>query len=399
MREYIPYAQHTIDDEDIRHVNQAMTSGVITRGKMVEAFEQEIGRYCDVPYVVAFNSGTTALHAACHVFSPTSHDRIITTPNTFVGTISGAMGYGCKLELVDIDEKTGNIEHDALVERVLYCSSRGRNIVIPVHYSGIAFDTPRFERELTDPDTHIIEDACHALGSLYPNGEKVGSGRYSDMTVFSFHPAKTITTGEGGAVTTRNEEYYRRLLSFRNNGIERSPEHMSENPGPWYYDVVETTGNYNVTELQAALGVSQMKKVEGFVSRRRHLMGLYRQHLKSVKNVVMSPASYDESTGYHLCSVQIDFGGCGTTRKDVMEALHDRGIGTQVHYVPLYRHPFYKNMYKGNTEPSAEDYPHAEAFYSKELTLPLFPAMSDEDVAHICETLKSILKSQKKVAL
>jgi UDP-4-amino-4,6-dideoxy-L-N-acetyl-beta-L-altrosamine transaminase len=308
-----------------------------------------------------------------------------------VGTVAAALNSGATIVFADIDLDNGNVNLEQVSESTKNPISRGRNILFPVHYAGIPVDTQLMERSIKNPDTMVIEDAAHALGSTYYDGKKVGSCNFSDMTVFSFHPAKTITTGEGGMVTTNSESLYNRLLLFRNNGIMKEFKEGAESPGPWHYEVHDLTGNYNFTDFQAALGLSQFKKLDQFVHSRRHLISRYRQKLSQLPHVLMTPEKYDSQTAYHLCSVKIDFEACGISRAELMAELARKGIGTQVHYIPVYRHPYFvKSM--GELE---GHFPQMEEFFSKELSLPLFPDLKEKELDRVCETLASLLGGRK----
>ncbi|MBT7461831.1 MAG: UDP-4-amino-4,6-dideoxy-N-acetyl-beta-L-altrosamine transaminase, partial [Waddliaceae bacterium] len=288
---------------------------------------------------------------------------------------------------VDIDETTGNIDLDALAEKLMIPSSRGKNIVVPVHFAGLPVDMERLGNMPLSPDDIIIEDGSHALGSSYEkNGPLVGSCVYSDMTVFSFHPAKTITTGEGGMVTTNNEAMAQRLRLFRNNGIVRD---CPDSPGPWYHEVVDATGNYNMTDISAALGVSQLKKIDLFIKKRRKITSWYHEDLEGVKNLSFLEIPQENTVSPHLFVVKIDFEACKTTRKAVMERLHDEGIGSQVLYIPLYQQPYFKNIL-GDI---STDFPNMERYYSQTLALPLHCNIERSDVSRISSTIKKILNA------
>lgn len=389
MKNFIPYARQSIDENDIRRVTASLKSDIITRGPLVEEFECAIAQYCNARFAVAFNTGTTALKASCFAADVSTFDHIITSPNTFAATVTAGLGLGAKCLLSDIEFDTGNIDIQNIAPRINQNQSRGRDIIIPVHYSGIPVSIPKIEKMIKDPNTLIIEDAAHALGSIHPNGEKVGACSLSDMTMFSFHPAKTITTGEGGMITTNSEHLYNRLLLYRNNGIQRDPKFMKQDPGPWYYEVGEMTGNYNFTEFQAALGLSQLKKLESFILARRHLIHTYREQLKGAPHITMSDPKYDLQTAYHLCVVKIDFEAYGKTRAQVMRELKAQGIGTQVHYIPIYRHPFFTSLF-GEQE---EQFPQMEKFYSAQLSLPLYADLKETQVKQVCNTLLSVLNA------
>lgn len=389
--EFIPYARQSISRADCHHLNRALTSEFITRGPCVEKFEGEVARYCGSKFAVAFNSGSTALLAAFHTVKVNQFDRLISTPNTFVSTIGSAIQCGASATFVDIDPVTANLNIDQVEQALNKRYSRGRPIIVPVHFAGVAIDIEAIDNLLKDPDALIIEDGCHALGSRYPNGRRVGCCDFSQMTVFSFHPAKTITTGEGGMVTTNDETLFHKLKLFRNNGIERSAPYLQEEPKPWYYEVHELTSNYNFTEFQAALGLSQLARIEEFIEKRRNLVAEYRKLLKGVPHISFLPEEYDSSTAFHLFVVKIDFKAYKTTRENVMEALYDEGIGTQVHYIPVYRHPCISKLL-GNV---SSQFPVMEQYYATALSLPLYFDLTFEQVERIVASLLKVLNNSK----
>lgn len=390
--EFIPYARQSVNASDLLNVSNALSSPIITRGPYVEKFEQAIADYCGASYAVAFNSGSTALLAACHAAQINSFDRLISTPNTFVATIGSAVQYGATPKFVDIDPLTGNIDIKQIEYTLELPYSQGRPIIIPVHFSGIPVDVEAIDNILKDPDAVIIEDACHALGSSYKSGKRVGSCTHSAMTVFSFHPAKTITTGEGGMVTTNDERLYRNLMLYRNNGIERSPDFLEGKPAPWYYEVQQLTNNTNFTDFQAALGLSQLERLDEFIIKRRQLVAHYRKLLEGIPHISLFTDEYDPRTAFHLFVVQIDYAAYSTTRENLMESLRMQGIGTQVHYIPVYSHPYFKRMC-GNLSPY---FPANENYYAKALSLPLFYDLSFEQVDKIVATLLQTLRSRHK---
>ncbi len=386
---FIPYAHQSIGQDEIDAVRKALSSDAITRGPEVEAFEHEFARYCGASFAVAFSSGSAALAAAYFAAETTSSDRLITTPNTFISTAGTALQQGARPVLIDIDRSTGNLNIELAIQAVNSPQSRGKPILTPVHFSGIAVDMEQLDSKLTNPDVIVIEDGAHAVGSNYPNGgAKVGSCAWSHMTIFSLHPAKTITTGEGGVVTTNSEEYYRRLKLYRNNGMERDPQHLVNDPAPWYYEVQSLSNNFNFTEFQAALGRVQLKRIDSFIAKRAELMKAYRGKLKDLPYVKMFSDAYDGHTAYHLCVVQIDFAARKTTRSKVMEQLKAKGIGTQVHYIPLYRHPYFLKKY-GEMQ---ELFPESEKYYAEALSLPLYYDLTLEQVDEVVKALKEALR-------
>lgn len=384
---FLPYAQPSISLEDIEHVRQSLATPLITRGPTVEAFENAIAAYCGARYGVAFTNATAALMAAYHVANVGPADRIITTPNSFVASIGPGVQQKATPVFLDIDRNTGNMDLRQLEINMDRRTSRGKTVVVPVHFAGIPVDMRTVDKLIKNPETIVIEDAAHALGSCYSDGSKVGCCTWSSMTVFSFHPAKNLTTGEGGMVMTNSEELCHRLRRFRNNGIERDPEYIQGEAAPWYYEVVELTGNFNFTEMQAALGISQLNRLDKFIAHRQVLMKCYKDQFAGMRGVRLLTPNEKLHVAYHLCVVQIDFAAYKTSRSEVMHRLKDKGIGTQLHYIPLYRHPFFTRM-SGDI---CEYFPEMEVYYEQALSLPLFYDMTDADVNRVVKALKEIL--------
>lgn len=391
---FLPYARQSINADDIAELTKVLQSELITRGPKVEEFEKSIAQYCGARFGVAFNSGTSALVAASYAAHLSRYDRMITTPNTFIGTIIGGIQRGTPPVFIDIDRQTGNIDLNLLEHNLNQPSSRGRDVIIPVHFAGIPVDVRKIDAMICHPNTVVIEDAAHALGSSYEDGQKVGCCAWSQMTVFSFHPNKHITTGEGGMVMTNDEEIDHRLRLFRNNGIERNPLYLQKEINPWYYEVQEISGNFNFTDFQAALGLSQFKRLERFIAKRYRLLASYRDRLRSVAHVSLCFDELFQNVAYHLCVVQIDFAACGTPRQEVMEKLKEAGIGSQVHYIPLYHHPVIAKA----CGDIADYFPNMEAYYAQALSLPLHTEMEEEDVAYVCETLTKILRNKTAIS-
>lgn len=392
---FLPYGHQSISEEDIKAVGEALRAPFITRGPQVKAFEEAIAKYVEAEFAVAFSSGTAALYAAYGVLDVGPADRVLTSPNTFIATCSYATEKGATAVFLDIDRSSGNMDFQWIEPNLEFRSLRGRLIIAPVHFAGIALDMEKLSSLIKALNVHVIEDSAHALGSYYPDGKKVGSCAYSDMTIFSFHPVKHITTGEGGMVTTNDPELYRKLLLFRNSGKETDPKYLQSPSSPWYYEVQKISGNYHLTEFQAALGLSQLKRLDQFIEKRRSLVKRYRERLKDVLRIRLFDPIYDEKTAYHLMVVQIDFEAHNTTRTQVMEELKKREIGSQYHYIPLYRFPCYKNV-MGDLK---EFFPEMEAYYQQALTLPLFPDMSFNDVDRVCNALKEVLQTPKQLAI
>lgn len=385
---FLQYAKQSINEEDIQAVAEAMKGKTITRGSHVAAFEKALSEYCKCQYAVAFNSGTAALMAAYFAARVTIFDRVISTPNSFIATVGYPLQLGNYPHFIDIDRTTGNMDLNAIEEELAFRSTRGKLVIVPVHFAGIAVDMCALYRLIRlHPEAVVIEDAAHALGSYYPTGEKVGSCSWSQMTIFSFHPAKTLTTGEGGMVMTNDPELCHRLQLYRNNGIEKEPPYIKKVRAPGHYEVHAVTGNFNVTDLQAALGLSQLRRVDEFIKKRRHLMQLYRERLQGLSSLRLFTDQYDAHTAFHLCVVQIDFDQLGLSREEVMRKLEEKGIGTQVHYIPLYRHPILTQLKEGQEA----FYPEMERYYAQALSLPLYYDLREKDIDRICKALKEVL--------
>ncbi len=356
---FIPICKQNISEQDKAAVQEALSDDMITRGKRVEQFETDFSTYCGSDFAVSFNSGTSALQAAYFAANVMQDDLVVTTPNTFVGTFVGALNHGAQVRFTDIDPTTGNM--DLSNEELT-----NAKVITPVHFSGIPVDVKSLRTNAL-----IIEDAAHALGALDREGNKVGACVYSDMTVFSFHPAKSITTGEGGMVTTNDPDLYEKLKLFRNNGMVRC---NSSYPG--YYEVEAVTGNYHLTEFQAALGSSQLRRVDDFVQKRRALVKVYRE---AFADLTLLSDEFDSLSSHHLFIALIDY---KSTRKAVMEALRERGVGTQVHYMPAYHHPIFSGQ---PTQPKMETY------FQQALTLPLYYDMSEETAQYVATQLLEVL--------
>lgn len=390
---FIQLLKPSINSEDMEAVNKSLQSSMITRGPLVAAFEEAIAKYCDAKYAVAFNSGTSALMAAYNAADLSPNDFVFSSANTFIATVGAPLKIKSKVTFIDIDTNTGSFDIRHLKENINPRMSKGKVIITPIHFAGIPIDMQYIDKSISGIQTILIEDAAHALGSVYPSGEKVGSCAYSHMTMFSFHPAKNITTGEGGMITTNDPILYQKLRKFRDNGIERIKDGWNYPPhetSPWYYEVQEITGNYHMTEMQAALGLSQLNRLDLFIKRRRELVQLYRSLLSNVPNIRLLTDLYDDLTAFHLFVVQIDFTKYHTTRGKVMEALKQLGIATQVHYIPLYEHPLIKNGLNNDVQ-LGQYFPETESYYKSALTLPLHYELSDEDIKFVCASLIKVL--------
>ena len=378
----IPYSRQLITQEDIEAVVEVLRSDFITQGPKIREFEEALASFCGARFAVVFSSGTAALHAAYFAAGLSAGDEFIVPAITFCATANAGVFLGARPIFCDVESDTGNLDPGEL-EKVV--SSRTK-LIVPVHYAGHPVDLEAIAEIAERKGAIVIEDACHALGAEY-QGERIGSCRFSLMTVFSFHPVKPITTGEGGAVLTNSEECYRKLCMFREHGITREPaEFKHPSPGPWYYEMQFLGWNYRMTDFQAALGISQLRKLPEFIRRRRMLAELYRELLSGNPHLELPPERSYARSGYHLFPVRLK--DKALLRKgELVRRLRDRGIGVQVHYLPVYSHPFYRRLgYAPGLCPQAEE------FYRRELSLPLYPGLKEEDLRRVVEILNRTLE-------
>lgn len=380
----IGYGHQYIDESDIKAVVDVLKSDFLTQGPFVAKFEQEICRITGAKYCVSVSNATAGLHIAVAALELDEDVEGITTPNTFLAS-SNCMVYNkIKPVFADINSTTYNIDSAEIKKNI----TSKTKLLIPVHFAGLPCEMDKISKIAKEHNLHVIEDAAHAIGSQYADGSYVGNCKYSDMTVFSFHPVKTITTGEGGAVTTDDEKLYQKLLMLRSHGTTKDEKLLTKNPGPWYYEMQALGFNYRMTDMQAALGYSQLQKLDFFKRRRREIVAKYNSAFAGMKYLKPPTEPKEVSSCFHLYAVQIDFNALGKSRSQVMQELRDQGIGTQVHYIPVPTQPFYKNTfgYKDG------DYPVAEKYYEQELSLPLYPGLNDEDVENVIEAVKNIIK-------
>ncbi|HEY0251727.1 MAG TPA: UDP-4-amino-4,6-dideoxy-N-acetyl-beta-L-altrosamine transaminase [Kofleriaceae bacterium] len=376
----IPYGRQHIDDADIAAVIEVLRSPMLTGGPAVAAFEEQLAARVGARYASACANGTAALHLVYAALGFGPGDEIITTPITFSATAAAAYYVGASVRFADVDPATGNLD-PASIEALVTPRTRA---IVPVHLGGQPADLDQIHAIAKRHDLHVIEDACHALGGAY-RGSAIGGGT-SIATVFSFHPVKHVTTGEGGAIVTNNEKLKRQLDKLRAHGIERDPAQMATHEGAWSYEVQELGWNYRLSDLQCALGISQLAKLDRFIARRREIADLYRAKLSP--SIVAPKEKADRIHAYHLFQVAIDFDAHDTTRAKVCEDLAKRGVGTQVHYIPLLAHPLHAQRCPDEV---ARPRPGADHFYARTLSLPMFPAMTDADVAFVVAQLHAVL--------
>lgn len=380
---FLPYGRQDIDADDIAAVVEALRSDFLTTGPGVEAFEQAFAEAVDAPFAVACANGTAALHLSMLALGVGPGDRVAVPSVTFLATANCARFVGAEVLFTDVDPETGLMTPETLA-RALEREPGPLRAVLPVHLRGDAADLAALSRIAGDAGAALVEDAPHALGSEADFGagsEKIGSGRWSSAATFSFHPVKTIATGEGGMVTTRDEALAQRLRRLRSHGMERRP-----GADPWLYEMREPGFNYRLPDILCALGKSQLKRLPAFAARRRELAGRYARALAPLAPHVRLASTPDWSRPVlHLLTVLIDFQGLGRSRRQVVEAMAADGIGTQVHYIPVHAQPYYVGRY------GPQDLPGAEAWYRRCLSLPLFPAMADADVDRTVAALSRAL--------
>ena len=374
----IPYGRQSITDADIEAVVAVLKSDYLTQGEAVPAFEQGLADYCQVPHVVACSNGTTALHLACAALELTPQDRVWVSAVSFVASANCARYCGAQVEFVDVEPDTGNICVRALQEK-LDLATRQQALpkaLIAVHLAGQPCDLKEISALCRDHGIQLIEDACHALGARYLDAP-IGNCAYSDMTVFSFHPVKPITTGEGGAVTTRNEKLAAKLRLYRSHGITREPDELQQaSPGGWYYEQQVLGFNYRLTDLQAALGLSQLARLDSMIASRQALAARYDALLAQLPLKPLRQEA-DRSSGYHLYVIQV------AERDSLFARLRAAGIGVNVHYIPIPAQPYYRQL---GQDPA--NYPGAQRYYEQAISLPLYPTLSQADQDKVIQTLE-----------
>lgn len=374
--QFLPYGHQWIDDADIKAVTRVLESDWITQGTKVDEFESKVAEYCGAKYAVAVSSGTAALHAACAVAGISRGDEAITTPVTFAATANAIVYCGGKPLFADIREDTLNINPEEVKKKL----SHKTKAILPVDFAGHPADLNEVKAIAKEKGLIVIEDACHAFGAEY-YGKKVGS--LADMTIFSFHPVKSITTGEGGMILTDNKQYYEKLKIFRHHGIIRG----NTNQGLWYYQIERPGYNLRITDFQCALGISQLKKLDSFVKRRREIAAIYSQAFSEMRELVTPLEKENVRAAYHIYVIQLRTELLKAGRKKIFEALRAENIGVNVHYMPLHLHPFYRREFGYERG----DYPRAERYYERAITLPLFPKMSDEDAYDVIKAVGKVV--------
>ncbi|TAM15989.1 MAG: UDP-4-amino-4,6-dideoxy-N-acetyl-beta-L-altrosamine transaminase [Rhodanobacter sp.] len=383
----IPYGRQDVTQDDINAVVSVLTSDYLTQGPMVPRFERAVADYCGTPHAVAMNSATSALHVACMALGLGPGDCLWTSPITFVASANCALYCGAQVDFVDIDPRTWNMSVGALEEKLKAAAEKGNlpKVVVPVHLGGEPCDMEAIHALSQRYGFKVVEDASHAIGGSYL-GERIGNCRYSDIAIFSFHPVKVITTAEGGMALARDTELARRMERLRTHGITRDPQEMTHAPdGPWYYQQIELGYNYRMTELHAALGFSQMQRLDAYVSRRHAIADRYDAMLASlpVTTPIRSP---ENRSGLHLYVIRLQHDRLARSRREVFELLRKSGIGVNLHYIPVHLQPWYVQLgFKQG------DYPEAERYYSEAISLPMFPTLTDSQQDHVVNALAKAL--------
>jgi UDP-4-amino-4,6-dideoxy-N-acetyl-beta-L-altrosamine transaminase len=383
----IPYGKQDIDQGDIASVLDVLKSDFLTQGPKVPLFEDVVSNYCNVDYGVALNSATSALHVACLALDLKEGDWLWTSPNSFVASANCGLYCNAKIDFVDIDPKTYNLSVDELEKKLILSKQKNKlpKIVIPVHFAGQSCDMSKIYSLSQEYGFKVIEDASHAIGGKYLEGP-IGSCKYSDITVFSFHPVKIITTAEGGLATTNSKVLAEKMMLLRSHGITRKPRSMTKLPeGDWYYQQVDLGFNYRMNELQAALGISQMKRLDEFVAKRHILKERYDSLLSDLP-IILPYQDKDNFSSLHLYPIQINLNKVSNKREQIFIALRESGVGVNVHYIPIHTQPYYQKF--GFNE---GDFPNSNAYYSRTLSIPLFHSMTLEQQDDVCNALKRIL--------
>lgn len=395
----LAYGRHNISEDDIAAVTAVLRSDFLTQGPAVEAFETHFARTVGARHAVAVNSATAALHLALRVAGVGAGDRVVTSPNTFLASANAAAFVGATPDFSDIDPVTYNLDPVEL--------ARGwrddTRAVVAVDYAGQASDLPAIAQLARARGAIVIEDACHGVGGAFHTAErpgrawKLGGNPWADLAVFSFHPVKTLTTGEGGMLVTDRADWAERARQLRSHGVVRDPARFQTSrqdallgeQGPWFYEMQELGWNYRMTDLQAALGLSQLQRLDGFLRRRREIVAAYNEALAGLdwlRPPGLRHTADAATTSWHLYTVQIDFAALGRSRTEVMAALRAAGVGTQVLYIPVYLQPWYRRTYGYRAGKCAV----AESYYARALSLPLFPAMTDADVEQVISAVRAL---------
>lgn len=378
-QELLPYGKQWIEEDEIEEVTAVLKSDFITQGSRISEFERRFADYVGSRYAVAIANGTAALHAAVFAAGISRGDEVITSPITFAASANCILYQGGIPVFADILEDTYNIDPVEIKKKITPLTKA----VIPVHFTGQPVDLDEVHRIARKYNLIVIEDAAHALGAKY-RGQRIGG--LSDMAIFSFHPVKHITTGEGGIVTTNNREFYEKLILFRNHGITRDRDKLTRDEGPWYYEMEALGYNYRLTDLQAAMGIKQLAKSEKFINLRRKYVQIYNEVFKDIEEVIIPYEKPGCDSSWHIYVIQLRTEMISVGRKEIFAALRAENIGVNVHYLPVYLHPYYREL--GYPQGLC---PKAERLYERIITLPLFSKMTGQDVADVISAVKKVI--------
>ena len=388
----IPYGRQSINLFDILSVSKQLAFNSLTQGSKIEEFEERVAEYVGAKYAVAVSSATAGLHLAVMALELPVDSEIITSPISFVASSNAILYSNQQPNFIDVERETINIDLNLVAQEIE--SNKKVRAVIPVHFAGLPCDMEKLARLSAVKDIKIIEDAAHALGASYPSGKKVGSCEFSDMTVFSFHPVKSITTGEGGMITTNSPKLYKKLLRLRSHGINKLNDSfesslLSTTDGilnPWYYEMQELGFNYRLTEIQAALGISQLDKLDKFIKDRKSRVDWYLLNLPEVPVVTPAQSKSSTQSAHHIFPIRINYAELNISRAHLMKSLKEVGIGTQVHYIPIPLHPYYQKRGFG-----VENLPEAMSYYHEALTIPLYPSLKQSQQRKVVIQLRNLI--------
>ncbi len=384
LKEFIPYGKQFIEEDDIDAVNAVLKSSYLTTGPKVEEFEKNLCDLTGAKYAIAISNGTAALHAACYAAGITVGDEVITTPITFAASANCVLYCGGTPVFADIDPYTWNIDPEKIMEKI----TNKTKAVIAVDFTGQAVQIDEIKEICKKHNLIFIEDAAHSIGTKYSG---VPIGAHADMTTFSFHPVKTITCGEGGAILTNNEEYYNKIMLFRSHGITRDENLLTHVPFNGYNEQIDLGFNYRMTDFQAALGSSQLNKIDKFSKRRKTIVSKYNKEFSQIPEIITQKEIPESDTTRHLYIIRLNLEKLNVDRNQIYKALNAENVGLQVHYVPVYLHPYYQKLgYKKGL------CPNAEALYEGIITIPLYYSLSDEDVDGIIEAVKKVMNYYRK---
>tara|TARA_B100000035_G_scaffold94563_2_gene80081 strand:+ start:205 stop:1383 length:1179 start_codon:yes stop_codon:yes gene_type:complete len=381
----IPYGRQNITKEDIQAVVDVLKSDFLTQGPLVPQFEQSVAKYTGAKFGVAVNSATSALHIACLALGVKKGDLVWTSPITFVASANCALYCGASVDFVDIDKKTFNMCPKKLEEKLIIAKKNKKlpKVVIPVHIAGQSCNMKKIKDLSKKYKFKIIEDASHAIGGKYLK-KPIGSCLYSDITVFSFHPVKIVTTAEGGMAMTNDKKLHLKMSQYRSHGIVRGSNQANSSDGPWYYEQVDLGFNYRMTDIFAALGISQLKRLDSFVSKRHKIALDYFENLKHLDWISLPEQNKNNYSSYHLFIIRIKTERIKISHKEIFEKLRNSGILVNLHYIPVYRHPYYSKM--GFNK---DLYPESESYYSEAISIPIFPSMTKKQQNEVINILKS----------